>query len=74
VDQKGRVDCFQARGGESLLDFCVGDGAHGLLEASIVSQYMMRFNSIQILVIITDSNLKSTIVMIQEYSFHGIVT
>ena len=38
MDQRGRVDCFPARRGESLLGFCDGDGGHGLLAASSVNR------------------------------------
>jgi len=58
VDRRGRVDCFRAIRGGSLLDFCDGDGGHGLLGASIVSYSLFEMTySIQVFVIITYSHL-----------------
>jgi hypothetical protein len=59
VDRRGRVGCFRAIHGGSLLDFCDGDGGHGLLGASAVSQPLPETAySIQVFMIITNGDLQ----------------
>jgi hypothetical protein len=59
VDRRGRVGCFRAIRGGSLLDFCGGDEGRGLLGASVVSQPLPEMTySIQVFMIITNGDLQ----------------
>jgi hypothetical protein len=59
VGQRGRVGCFRAKRGGSLLDFCDGDGGRELLGASAVSHPLLEMAySIQVFMIITNGDLQ----------------
>jgi hypothetical protein len=67
VDQRGRVGCFRAIRGGSLLDFCDGDGGRGLLEASAFSHPLPEMTySIQVFMIITNGDLRLGILQVWE--------